>query len=579
MSHYRRRHKVQKNKLRTILFAAIIALAVNSIPTIPAHGAPPATPTITSVVESTNAAFDAGMLTVNWDPVATATSYSAMITKQSSADSPTVITNEDATQTQAIFRGLRGGTVYIVQVKAFTGVQASAWSTNTRTAIPKTFPKAPAKPTVVKGVGRATVSWTALLVSERGGYDVSAYIVSKVGSTIKVEVSGTATSAIVTGLSNGSENEFTVTAVTAAGATGSTSDQSDKITLDDVPSTPATPRLETTANSGELKSSWDPPTSNNGSDLVSYTVKILKDGVDLVSKVVTKLSDTFETFTGLLSGKYTTKVLATNEIGNSADSALSNEITIGATASAAPSASPSSTASPVPSASPSASASASASPSPTVAPAPPSGGGGGGGGGGGFAGGFGGGGALPAAVVPLVSPSATPSGRPSLSPNESESPKPSAAPSSSAAPNSTTKPSSTTKPTPNPTGKPTTGPTTKPSAIPSPTALPKIAPNTFFAPVQVTAATQKVSAAAKTITATITPNKPISVAVPAVKKGEAVSIRMRTPDGKLVTVTNTKTTKSGTYTMPALSFKKPGKYSIVAKIGNTLKTITITVKK
>jgi uncharacterized membrane protein YgcG len=368
------------------------------------------------VVESTNLAFDAGMLTVNWDPVATATSYSAMITKQSSADSPTVITNEDATQTQAIFRGLRCGTVYIVQVKAFTGVQASAWSTNTRTAIPKTFPKAPAKPTVVKGVGRATVSWTALLVSERGGYDVTAYIVSKVGTTTKVEVSGTSTSAIVTGLSNGSENEFTVTAVTAAGATGSTSDQSDKITLDDVPSTPATPRLEATANSGELKSSWDPPTSINGSDLVSYTVKILKDGVDLVSKVVTKLSDTFETFTGLLSGKYTTKVLATNEIGNSADSALSNEITIGATASAAPSASPSpsSTASPVPSATPSSTASASASASPTVAPAPPSGGGGGGGGGGGFGGGFGGGGALPAAVVPLVSPSATPSGRPSL---------------------------------------------------------------------------------------------------------------------------------------------------------------------
>jgi hypothetical protein len=580
MSHYRRRHKVQKNKLKTLLIAASFALAVSSIPAIPAHGAPPATPTITSVVESTNAAFDAGTLTVNWDAVATATSYSAMLTKQNSADSPTVITNEDATQRQATFRGLRGGTVYIVQVKAFTGVEASAWSTNTRTAIPKTFPKAPAKPTVVKGVGRATVSWTALLVSERGGYDVSAYIVSKVGSTIKVEVSGTATSAIVTGLSNGSENEFTVTAVTAAGATGSTSDQSDKITLDDVPSTPATPRLETTANSGELKSSWDPPTSNNGSDLVSYTVKILKDGVDLVSKVVTKLSDTFETFTGLLSGKYTTKVLATNEIGNSADSALSNEITIGATASAAPSASPSpsSTASPVPSASPSPSASASVSPSPTVAPAPPSGGGGGGGGGG-FGGGFGGGGALPAAVVPLVSPSATPSGRPSLSADESESPKPTAAPTSSAAPNSTTKPSATAKPTSKPSGKPTTEPSAAASAIPSPTALPKIAPNTFFAPVQVTAATQKVSAAAKTITATITPNKPISIAVPAVKKGTAVSIKMRTPDGKLISVTNTKTTKSGTYTMPALSFKKPGKYSIVAKIGNTLKTITITVKK
>ena len=102
MSHCRRRHKVQKNKLKTGLFTTIFALAINSIPAVPAHSAPPATPTITSVVESTNAAFDAGPLTVTWSSVTSATSYSAMITKQNSADSPTVITNEDATQRQAV---------------------------------------------------------------------------------------------------------------------------------------------------------------------------------------------------------------------------------------------------------------------------------------------------------------------------------------------------------------------------------------------------------------------------------------------------------------------------------------------
>ena len=548
------------------LLTAVLSLGFIAPFIVPAYGAAPAVPTITSVIESTNAAYDAGSLTVNWGAVANATSYSAMLTKQNSNETPTVITNEDATQRQVTFRGLRGGTIYVVQVKAFTGVEASAWSTNTRTAIPKTLPKAPAKPTAVKGVGRATVTWTALLASERGGYEVTAYIVSKVGTTTKVEVSGSATEAIVTGLSNGSANEFTVTAVTAAGAAGSTSDKSDSVTLDDIPSTPAAPTLEITANSGEIKANWDPPTSNNGSDLVSYTVNLLKDGVQFASKLVEKLSDTFETFTGLLSGKYTSRVLATNGIGNSGLSALSNEITIGASASAAPSASASATASSTPSptasASPSASASASASATPTeiVAPPAPPSGGGGGGGGGGF-GGFGGGGALPAAVVPLVSPSPLPS------------PKPSEAP--SATPTATVAPSIT--PTAKPT--PTIKPTTKPSAIPSPTALPKIPANTFFAPVQVTVATQKVTATANTITQTLTPNKPISIAVPAVKKGEAVSIKMRTPDGKLITVTNTKTTKSGTYTMPALSFKKPGKYSIVAKIGNTLKTITITVKK
>jgi hypothetical protein len=554
------------------LLTAVLSLGFIAPFIVPAYGAAPAVPTITSVVESTNAAYDAGSVRVEWASVTSATSYSAMLTKQNSNETPTVITNEDATQRQVTFRGLRGGTIYVVQVKAFTGVEASAWSTNTRTAIPKTLPKAPAKPTAVKGVGRATVTWTALLATERGGYEVTAYIVSKVGTTTKVEVSGSSTEAIVTGLSNGSANEFTVTAVTAAGAAGSTSDKSDSITLDDIPSTPAAPTLEITANSGEIKANWDPPTSNNGSDLVSYTVNLLKDGVQFASKLVEKLSDTFETFTGLLSGKYTSRVLATNGIGNSGLSALSNEIPIGASASAAPSASASSSAtstpSPTASASPSASASASASATPTeivAPPAPPSGGGGGGGGGGGFGGGgfggFGGGGALPAAVVPLVSPSPLPSPKPSEAPSETPSAAPSAAPSIT------------------PTAKPTIKPTTKPSAIPSPTALPKIPTNSFFAPVQVTAATQKVTATAKTITATIAPNKPISITVPSIKKGETVSIKMRTPDGKLITVTSTKTTRSGTYTMPALSFKKPGKYSIVAKIGNTLKTITITVKK
>ncbi|MTA21216.1 MAG: hypothetical protein F2531_02810, partial [Actinobacteria bacterium] len=298
------------------LLTALLSLAFVAPFIAPAYGAPPAVPTITSIVESTNAAYDAGSLTVNWGAVSGATSYSAMLTKQNSNETPTVITNEDATQRQVTFRGLRGGTIYIVQVKAFTGVDSSAWSTNTRTAIPKTFPKAPAKPTAVKGVGRATVTWTALLATERGGYEVTAYIVSKVGTTTKVEVSGTSTEAIVTGLSNGSANEFTVTAVTAAGAAGSTSDKSDSITLDDVPSTPAAPTLEITANSGEIKSNWNPPTSNNGSDLVSYTVNLLKDGVQFATKLVEKLSDTFETFTGLLSGKYTSRVLATNGIGN-----------------------------------------------------------------------------------------------------------------------------------------------------------------------------------------------------------------------------------------------------------------------
>jgi hypothetical protein len=68
------------------------------------------------------------------------------------------------------------------------------------------------------------------------------------------------------------------------------------------------------------------------------------------------------------------------------------------------------------------------------------------------------------------------------------------------------------------------------------------------------------------------------VALPAVKKGTPVTISLRGADGKIVKVQSTKTTKTGTFTLPTLQFKKVGTYTIIAKVGSSTKVITVKVK-
>ena len=570
--------------------AVALTFFIAFLPIQSAHGVAPSTPSITSVTASTTAAYGAGTITVVWGAVSNATSYSAMLTKKDSQETPTVITTRDATQLEATFRNLSGGTTYIVQVKAWTGVESSAWSSNTRYETPKTFPKSPAKPTIEFGPtlgtgwpGKAKVTWTALSTAESGGYDVTSYKVTEINSSKEEVVDGTTTTKTFTGLTLGSTIEFTVTAITAAGATGATSDKSTSETLADVPSTPDKPTLSTTTTSGEVKADWKAPTSTNSSNLTKYTVQLIKDGVDFLTKEIDKIADAFWTFTGLLPAKYTAKVNATNGVGDSAWSALSNEVTIAASASAAPSssASSSSSASPSPSASlsasPSPSPSPSATPTETAAPSAPATSAPIGGGGGGFFGG--GGGALPLAVVPLVSPSPTPS--PTLSP--SPTPTPSATPSASSTPTKSSAPTATpsvgASKSPTASAQPTPTKSTGASPAPVVTKLPVIAPNTYFTPVQATAKTRQVDLTATKSTQTIKANGSISVSLPKLKQGTAVSIMMRTPKGEIISIQSSKTTKAGTFKLPTLQFKKSGNYTLFIKVGTTTKSVAVNVTK
>jgi hypothetical protein len=549
----------------------------------------PSAPENIVVKASTTQTYNNGTLEISWDAVSGAIAYGVRLKKQSDGITAASDTVDGEQNTKITFDKLEGGTTYVVQVNAVNALrELSPWSSASLTAVPKTAPQAPSKPTVVIDVRKATVSWVAVPTANNGGFDITAYVVKEINSGKSVSAAGGATSIEVTGLSNGADVEFTVSSVNAASATGTVSEKSLKYKLGDLPSTMLAPGLAATTTTTEARVNWQAPASDGGSSLLSFTVKLIKDGVDLLTQVVERISDTTYTFTALLAGTYEAKIYATNAVGDSVLSPVSGQLTLGATASASavPTAAPSATPSATPSASappPTPSPTPTPTPTPTPAPAPPSGGSSGGGfsGGGGFGGGF-----VPPAVIalgiPAPSPSATATASPSPTPSISQLPIVTASPT----------PTSTASPTPSQT--PTTGPSPKPSPItstsPSLTPAPQIGvtknakgevtkTTTFAIPLKVSGPVKSLTLTAAKATISTSLKNAVQPAIPSVKKGTVIKVVIRGADGKSYTVASTTAKTTGTYKTPAIKFSKTGTYQVTVTIGKVKKVITYKITK
>lgn len=300
----------------------------------------PSVPSGVTARVGTTSAYGAGTVTVSWTKVSGATAYAARLTKISD-NAETILSVTGETNNEVVFNGLSGGSTYVVQVRAFQVTDASEWSSNTLSVVPKTAPRAPNKPTVVAGVGKATVSWTAVSASDNGGLDITSYVIKEINTALSNTAAADAISYEFTGLTAGASAEFTVTAINSANTTGTTSVKSDAVTIPSTATLMSAPTIAGTGTAGEARVSWLPPTSNGGSSLLSFTVKLIKDGVDLVSRVVSDITETFSTFTSLATGTYTSKVTSTNGVGTSAFSTESGSLNVTAAviATVAPSAS------------------------------------------------------------------------------------------------------------------------------------------------------------------------------------------------------------------------------------------------
>jgi hypothetical protein len=176
------------------------------------------------------------------------------------------------------------------------------------------------------------VRWTA--PSTNGGSAISGYLVRVLDSTgtqvgALRPAGATATSLLVTGLTNGSSYRFQVAATNAAG-TGPNSAVSAVVVPATVPGAPVigTAASGTAGGAITATANWNAPTSNGGSAVTGYVVRALRMSatgtVLATTKSAVQPSSARQLTMTLQTGNYRFTVQAINKAGSSPQSARSN---------------------------------------------------------------------------------------------------------------------------------------------------------------------------------------------------------------------------------------------------------------
>ncbi len=207
-----------------------------------------------------------GQVTLSWTPpLSNGGSAITDYVIQRSSDAGvtwTPFVHAASTATSATVTGLTNGTGYLFQVAA---VNVAVTGTYTRSAsvTPRTVAGTVTGLTGTVGNGLVTLSWVAPI--SNGGSAITDYVIQQssdagVTWTTFADAISTATSATVTGLTNGTGYLFQVAAVNVAG-TGAYA-QSTVLTPRTVAG--AVTGLAGTAGNGQVTLSWTAPTSTGG---------------------------------------------------------------------------------------------------------------------------------------------------------------------------------------------------------------------------------------------------------------------------------------------------------------------------
>ena len=211
------------------------------------------------------------------------------------------------------FNGLTDGVAYSFTVTASNGDGTSAASAASAPQAPTGVASAPSITTVVPGDGEATVSFTP--PSSTGGLPITAYTVTS--SPGGLTATGSSSPITVSGLTDGVDYTFAVTATNAAG--------SSLPSLSSVPvlasGLPSTPSIATVVASDGAATVTITPSATTGGLPVTYTVTSVPDGI-----TATGTGPTF-TLSGLTDGQaYSFVVTANNADGTTPTSAASSSV-------------------------------------------------------------------------------------------------------------------------------------------------------------------------------------------------------------------------------------------------------------
>ncbi len=255
---------------------------------------------------------------VTWTPPASNGGTAISSSTVASSPGPVTIT-VGGSATTATVPGLANGTSYVFTVSAANSAGSGPPSAPSAPVTPRTVPGAPAITSVTPGDGRVIIGWSPPVFD--GGSPITAYRVTSSPGGATVTVLGAVTSAVVSGLLNGTPYTFTVFATNAAG-NGAVSTTSPAATPRGVPGAPTS--VTATAGNGQAVVSWG-PAANNGAAITSYTVTSTPGGVTVTT---TDGSSTSVTVTGLANGtSYTFTVYAANAAGSGPPSAPSPPVT------------------------------------------------------------------------------------------------------------------------------------------------------------------------------------------------------------------------------------------------------------
>ena len=194
-----------------------------------------------------------------------------------------------------------------------------------------TIPDVPSASTNVSATtnanGSITVSWTD---PANNGSPITQYGITPSpacpGCSYTSLTGATLTSATVSGLTQGTSYNFTVTATNAIG-TGSASTASNTVTAPSVPGVPT--GVTASAGNGLASVSWTAPASTGGSAITGYVVTPYLNGTTAQTAQTFVSTATTESVTGLTNGTaYTFKVAAKNGVGTGSQSTASASVTL-----------------------------------------------------------------------------------------------------------------------------------------------------------------------------------------------------------------------------------------------------------